>query len=146
MPSPRWRVAGSLLAVLVLAYSVVIAGDVLLGVLAAGLVYLLCWLVALVSPERVLADMGSTRAGVALVIAVLVLAYAFVIATQILLGVVVATVVVFVAWLTAPNGPVVRTVRWVRSVREDLHAVRAVAEADRQRADAEDGDERPDED
>ncbi|MFB6161504.1 MAG: hypothetical protein ABEJ61_10075 [Haloferacaceae archaeon] len=128
MPSNPWHVGGGLLALLVVAYSTFVGGAFLIGVAAAGLVYLLGWLVALVSPERVAADMGGTRAKATAAVVLLVLAYAVVIAAQILLGVVAATLVVFVSWVTAPNGPLVRGVRWIRAVRDDLHAVRVAVE------------------
>lgn len=130
MPSTRWHAGTGFLAVLVVAYATLVVGELLLGVITAGLVYLFGWLVALVSPERMLADMGTTRATVTAVVSLVTLLYAVVVATQLLLGVFVVALVVLVSWTTAPNGPIVRGVRWIRAVRDDLHAIRVATESD----------------
>jgi hypothetical protein len=132
MPSPQrtWRVAGAVVAVAALVYALVIAGQILLGVVAAGLVYGTALLVSVTSPDGVVADMGRTRAAVTALVAVGVVAYAVVIASTLLLGLLAAFLVFLGSWLTAPNGPLARLVRWLLAAREDLRTVRdAVTES-----------------
>ena len=131
MPSPQrtWRLAGAAVAVAALGYALVIAGQILLGVLVAGAVYGTALLVGFASPDGVVADMGRTRAVVTGLVAVGIVAYALVIAGSLLLGLVAALFVFLGSWLTASNGPLARLVRWLLAAREDLRAVREATEA-----------------
>ncbi|WP_049936181.1 hypothetical protein [Haloplanus natans] len=108
MPSTYWERVGVVLAALVLGYAVVVAQNVLIGVLLAAVVYLLAWLMHRLSPGRPLDNMSRERTVVAGVISLVAVAYSVLIAANVLLGVVVAAVVVFVAWVTSPRGPVAR--------------------------------------
>jgi hypothetical protein len=100
----RWQLVAWSLVVLVVAYSVLFAGQLLLGVLVAALVYLIVWLFA----EVDLDTRGAFSAGRAVATAtvvVLVIAYALLLAGQILLGLLAAATVFVVAWVTSPTGP-----------------------------------------
>lgn len=132
MPSTRriWRTGGAVVAVVALVYALVIAGQILLGVIVAGAVYGTALLVSVVSPDGVVADMGRTRALVTGFVVVGIVAYAIVIASTLLLGLLAAFLVFLGSWLTAPNGPLARLVRWLLAVRDDLREVREAMEAD----------------
>jgi len=108
MPSTQWTRVGAAFAALVLGYAVVVAGNVLLGVFLAAAVYLLAWLIDRLSPGHPLDDMSRERTLAAGALALVVVAYAVLIAANVLLGVVVAVTVVIVAWVTSPYGPVAR--------------------------------------
>lgn len=125
MPSTarRWRTVGAVVAVLALVYALLIAGQILLGVIAAGLVYGTALLVSVASPDGVVADMGEARAAVTGLVCAGVVGYALVIAGTLLLGLFAAVLVFLGSWLTAPNGPLGRFVRWVLDARDDLHDV-----------------------
>ncbi|MFB6101330.1 MAG: hypothetical protein ABEJ73_02050 [Haloplanus sp.] len=104
----NWQVVGVALVALVVTYAVLIAQRVLLGVFLGALVYLVVWLIARLSPGHPLDDMSRTRTTATAVFVVLVLAYAGLIAANVLLGVVAAVTVAVVAWVTSPGGPVAR--------------------------------------
>ncbi|MDG5774843.1 hypothetical protein VB773_15275 [Haloarculaceae archaeon H-GB2-1] len=106
--SLRWKIVVSVLVATVVGYAVVIAQQVLLGILAGTFVYLLAWLVSVLDTGG---TVGSTRALLTAVISLLVIAYALLIVQQILLGVVVVLFVVLVSWLTSPRGPLARYLR-----------------------------------
>ncbi|MFD1634270.1 hypothetical protein ACOZ4L_00885 [Haloplanus ruber] len=110
MPSTSrtWQVSALGLALLVVGYATVIAGNTLLGVLLAAVVYLLAWVIDRASPGTPLGDMTHARRLATGAVVLLVLAYSVVIAASFLLGVLVSMVVVAVAWLTSPLGPVAR--------------------------------------
>jgi len=126
MPSTerRWRTAGVVVAVLVLAYSVLVAAQLLLGLLTAVLAYFFGWTVGRAGPERLIERMGSGRATLTAVFAVVAVGYAVVVVTRPLLGLFLALLGWTLAWLTAPDGPLARLVRWVLAARDDLRAVR----------------------
>ena len=107
MPSTAWHLTvGSLVAV-VLAYSVVVAAQPLLGVFLATGIYAVAWLLTMASPPGGFrSQLSSTRATVTGILVVVVLLYSLLVAGQVLLGVIVATFVVLVSWLTSPQGPV----------------------------------------
>jgi hypothetical protein len=131
MPSTqRTASVGSVVAAFVLAYALLIAGQLLLGVLVAGLFYGTALLVSVASPDGVVADMGAVRAAVTALLAVGVAGYAFAVADALLPGLIVALLVFLASWLTAPDGPLVRLARWVLAAREDLAAVREAIPAD----------------
>jgi hypothetical protein len=132
MPSPKriWRTGGAVVAVAVLVYALVIAGQILLGVIVAGVVYGTAFLVPVVSPDGVVADMGELRAVVTGLVCAGIVGYALVVAGTLLLGLAAAALVFVASWLTAPNGPLVRLVRWLLTAREDLREVREAIVAD----------------
>ncbi|AZH25685.1 hypothetical protein [Haloplanus aerogenes] len=108
MPSTYWERVGLVLAALILAYAVVVAQNVLFGIFLAAVVYFLAWLIHHVSPGRPLDDMSRERTIATGVVVLVVLAYSVLIAANVLLGIVVAVTVCFVAWVTNPYGPVAR--------------------------------------
>lgn len=118
------RTAGAVLAVLVLAYALVVVQAILLGVVVAGTAYGTAVLVSVASSDGVVAEMGRTRAAVTGVLAVGVVAYALVVVGQPLVGLFLAVLGSLLSWLTAPDGPLARLVRWVLAVRDDLRTVR----------------------
>ena len=87
MPSTAWKVATGALIALVLGYAVIIAGSILLGVVAATLVFLVSWLVAYGRESEAIPRLGDRQFAAAAALSFVVLAYAVVIAGQILLGV-----------------------------------------------------------
>ena len=50
--------------------------------------------------------------------------YALVVTSALLYGLLGALLVFLGSWLTAPNGPLVRLVRWLLAARDDLREVR----------------------
>jgi len=106
MPSTYWERIGIVLAALILGYAVVVAQNVLFGIFLAVVVYLLAWLMHHLSPGRPLDDMSRERTVATGAVVLVVLAYAVLIAANVLLGIVVAVTVFFVAWVTNPYGPV----------------------------------------
>ena len=117
MPSTGWYVGVGTSIALVVGYSVVVAGSPLLGVFLAALIYLVAWLAATVVPNRdIRSDFSRARGAATGLVAVLVLAYALLIAGQILLGVLLVLFLVVVSWVTSPRGPVAdwlrRSGRW----------------------------------
>jgi predicted PurR-regulated permease PerM len=108
MPSTYWDRVGVVLAALIVAYAVVVAQNVLLGIFLAAVLYLVTWLVVRVSPGNPLDDVTRERRLATGAVVLVVLAYAVVIAGSILLGILVAATVALVAWLTSPVGPVAR--------------------------------------
>lgn len=87
MPSTAWKVATGTLIALVLGYAVVIAGSVLLGVVAATLVFLVAWLFAHGRESEAIPRLSDRQFAAAVALSFVVLAYSLVIAGQILLGV-----------------------------------------------------------
>ena len=125
MPSTqRTASVGVVVAALVLAYALLVAGQILLGVLVAGAVYGTALLVSVASRDGVVAEMGRLRAAVTGVLVVGIVAYGIVIVGQILLSLFLAALVFLLSWLTAPDGPLVRLVRWVLAARDDLRTIR----------------------
>ena len=110
MPSiqPSWRLPLAVLALVVLAYALVIAGNVLIGVFLVAALYLVAWLIHRLSSGNPLDDVTRARAWAAGVVVLAVLAYSVVIATSLLLGILVAATVCLVSWVTSPIGPVAR--------------------------------------
>lgn len=108
MPSTNWRTATLVLTAAVVAYAVTVAQRALLGLLLAAVLYLAGWLVARLSPGNPLDDMSRPRTMAAGGLAVFALVYAVLIATEVLLGALVAATVILVAWITSPVGPVAR--------------------------------------
>jgi len=96
------------LALLLVAYAGGVTGNFLFGVFVAAVLYLLGWVIDRLSPGNPLDDMSRERRIVTGAAALIVLVYAVVISTAILLGVLVAATVVAVSWITAPTGPVGR--------------------------------------
>jgi hypothetical protein len=132
MPSTRrtWRLGGAVVALVALVYALVIAGQILLGVIVAGVVYGTALLVPVVSPNGVVDDMGDRRAAVTGLVCAGIVGYALVVAGTLLLGLAAAALVFFGSWLTAPNGPIVRLVRWLLAARDDLREVRDAVAVD----------------
>ena len=102
---PSWA-AASLLAVLVVAYSVVVARNLLVGVGVASLVLLAATARAFLADRGYAPSMGRARTLVVAALSALVLAYALLVARQLLLGLVAVVALYVVAWLTSPTGPV----------------------------------------
>ena len=131
MPSTqRTASVGAVAAALVLAYAVLVAGQILLGVLVAGSIYATALLVTVASPDGVVTDMGEGRAAVTAFLGVGVAGYALVVASALLYGLLGALLVFLGSWLTAPNGPLVRPVRCLLAARDDLREVRDAVVAD----------------
>ncbi|MFB6080599.1 MAG: hypothetical protein ABEJ81_06345 [Haloferacaceae archaeon] len=130
MPSTRARLATGLVVLSIIAYATLIAAELLLGALAAGLAWLLAWVPARRGVGRFVAETGSTRARIVGALALLALAYAVVVATRPLVGLLLAETLVLVAWTTGPRGPLVRAAAWLREARADLRAIRAAVDAD----------------
>jgi sterol desaturase/sphingolipid hydroxylase (fatty acid hydroxylase superfamily) len=109
MPSTlrTWQLSVLAFAVLLVAYATVVAGNFLLGIFVGTTLYLLAWLIDRLSPGNPLDDVTRARR-VATGVVVAVLAYSVVITASVLLGVLVASTVVVVSWLTSPIGPVAR--------------------------------------
>lgn len=102
----RWKYVAGPLVVLTLAYALVIAGQILLGVIAAVGIYGTGWLFATFRPdEGYIAALGPARAAVLTLIAFVNLVYAVVIAGQILLGVIAVCVIALVGFFVTPGGP-----------------------------------------
>ncbi|EJN61306.1 hypothetical protein [Halogranum rubrum] len=87
MPSTAWKVATGTLIALVLGYAVVIASSILLGVVAATLVFLLSWLVAYARESEAVPQLSDRAFAAASALSFVVLAYSLVVAGQILFGV-----------------------------------------------------------
>lgn len=102
--SPYW-VAAFAVAFVVLAYSFVIAQRLLFGVVTAALILLATAAASYLGDRGYAPSMGRARTAVAGVVSVLVLAYALLIAQQVLLGLVAVLLVFLAAWVTSPNGP-----------------------------------------
>jgi hypothetical protein len=137
MPSTEraWQAAGAVVTALVLAYAALVSGQLLLGLLTAGLAYLAAWTLGRVGPRTVVARMGRPWAAVTGLLALAPLGYGAVVVGAPLLGLFVALLVAHAAWLVAPDGPLVRAVRWVLAARADLRAIREAVEGERQSAD-----------
>lgn len=93
MPSTSAKVTTGGVAVLVLAYSVVIAQRILLGVVAASLVVLVGWVLSAGRESGAVRTLTSPYWATAFAVAFGLLAYSVVIARQVLLGVVAASLV-----------------------------------------------------
>jgi hypothetical protein len=108
MPSalPNWRVGFLALAAVLVLYAFVVGGSLLFGVFLVAVCYLVAWLIDRVSGGNPLADMSPLRSVLTGLLVFVVLAYSLVIATELLLGVLVAATVVLVSWVTSPVGPV----------------------------------------
>jgi hypothetical protein len=103
---PDWAAAFTV-AALVVAYSVVVARSVLVGVVVASLVLLVATARAFLADGGYAVSMGRTRTLVVAVLSVLVLGYALLVARELLLGLAAVALIALVAWLTSPEGPVV---------------------------------------
>ncbi|SEO81237.1 hypothetical protein SAMN04487948_105282 [Halogranum amylolyticum] len=98
MPSTAWKVATGTVITLVLAYAVVVAGQILLGVVAATLVFLVSWLVAYARESDAIPPLGNRRLALTSGLSVVVLAYSFLVAGQILLGLLAVVAIFAVAY------------------------------------------------
>lgn len=107
MPSRTWQTALITVGIAVMVYATLIAQQFLLGLFAACLIYLAGWLVVEVADAGT-RSVGRGRIVVAGVLALGAMAYALLVAQQVLLGVVVALTILLVAWATSPSGPVAR--------------------------------------
>jgi uncharacterized membrane protein YhdT len=101
----RWHPVAWGFVVLVIAYSVLLAGQLLLGVFVATLIYLVVWLFAEFGRLDTRGAFSASRAVATATVVVLVVAYALLIAGQVLLGLLAAATVFVVAWVTSPTGP-----------------------------------------
>lgn len=68
--------------------------------------------------------MSEGRVAVIPFLVVRVAGYALVVTSALLYGLLGALLVLLGVWLTAPNGPLVRLVRWLLAARDDLCKVR----------------------
>jgi hypothetical protein len=130
MPSTEstWRAVGAAGVLLTYLYALVVSAQILLGTLVAALWYLLAWTVRRVGPREMLARTGRRRAAAVGVVALAAGAYGAAGLGDPLVGALFALLVVALGWLTAPDGPLVRLVRWVLDARDDLRAVREAVE------------------
>ena len=101
--SPYW-VTAFVFAFAVLAYSLVVAQQLLFGFVTASLI-LLAAAASYLGDRGYAPSMGRGRTLAVAALSVLVLAYALLVAQQVLLGLVAVVLVVLVAWVTSPNGP-----------------------------------------
>jgi hypothetical protein len=116
--SSRWKYVAGTLVVLTLAYALVIAGQILLGLLAAVGIYGTAWLFATFRPDDgYIEALGPGRAAVLTLIAFVNLAYAVVIAGQVLLGVIAVCVVTLFGFLVAPGGPLTEARAFLERLR-----------------------------
>jgi hypothetical protein len=107
--SSTWKYVAGTLSALAVVYALVIAGQILLGLFAAVGIYGTGWLFATFRPdEGYVAALGPARAAVLTLIAFVVLAYAVVIAGQILLGVIAVCVIALLGFLLTPGGPLTK--------------------------------------
>ena len=98
--SSTWKYVAGTLSALAVVYALIIAGQILLGLFAAVGIYGTGWLFATFRPdEGYIAALGPARAAVLTLIAFVVLAYAVVIAGQILLGVIAVCVIALVGFV-----------------------------------------------
>ena len=102
--SPYW-VAAFVLAFVVLAYSLVVAQQLLFGVVTASLVLLATAAASYLGDRGYAPSMGRGRTLAVAVLSVLVMAYSLLIVQQVLLGLIAVVLVVVAAWVTSPNGP-----------------------------------------
>ena len=123
MPSNTGRAVAAVAAAVVLAYATLVATELLLGILAAGVLVLVVY-----AGDAIARDMDRTRTLVVGVLAVAAFGYFVVVGGSLLLGVLLGALVVLVGWVTAPRGPLARLARWIRDAREDLRVVRAAVE------------------
>jgi hypothetical protein len=104
--SSRLKLAGGTLSVLVLAYAVLISGEIFLGVITAGFVAGTTWIATTYAPEHgYLADLGGGLVAALVLVGGGVLAYYTVIANQLLVGILLASLVALVGVVAAPGGP-----------------------------------------
>jgi hypothetical protein len=89
----------------VLAYAIVIAGQILLGILAVAFIFGAAFGHAMLRHYGYPVSLGRTRTIVVVVLSVLILGYALVVAGQILLGFIAVFLLYLTAWLTSPTGP-----------------------------------------
>jgi hypothetical protein len=116
--SSRWKYVAGPLVLLTLAYALVIAGQLLLGVIAAGFVYVTTWLFATFRPDDGYVEaLGPGRAAVLTLIALVNLLYAVVIAGQILLGVIAVCVIALFGFVVAPGGPLTEARKFADRLR-----------------------------
>jgi hypothetical protein len=110
MPSTlrTWQLPILGLALLLVAYAGVIGGNVLFGVFVGALLYLLAWLIDRLSPANPLDDMTRARRLATGALMLAVLAYSVVLAANLLIGVLTASTIGLVSWITSPTGPVAR--------------------------------------
>ncbi|SFL16593.1 hypothetical protein SAMN04487950_2832 [Halogranum rubrum] len=87
MPSTAWKVVTGTVMVLIVGYSFVIAGQILLGLVAATLVFLIAWLTSMGRESGAIPQLSQRTFAAASALSFVVLAYSLVIAGQILLGV-----------------------------------------------------------
>jgi MFS family permease len=120
VPSTRTRSVAALAVAVVLAYALVVAAQILLGLIAATLLGTL-----VLFADRIARDLGRRRGLVVALLAAGLFGGVTVAAASPLPGLIVAGLLALGAWLLAPRGPVARLVRWLRAAREDLRAIRA---------------------
>ncbi|MFC5366165.1 hypothetical protein [Salinirubrum litoreum] len=104
--SSRWKYVAGTLVLLTVAYALVIAGQILLGVIAAVGIYGTGWLFATFRPaDGYIEALGWGRVAVLTLIALVNLTYAVVIANQLLLGIIAVWVIALLGFVVAPGGP-----------------------------------------
>ncbi len=120
MPSARTRPLAALAVAVVLAYALVIAGQILLGLIAATLLGTL-----VLFADRIARDMDRRRRLVVGLLAAGLFGGVTVATASPLPGLIAASLLALGGWLLAPRGPIARLVRWLRGARDDLRAIRA---------------------
>ena len=105
LASPHWAAALAV-ASAILAYSLVIAQQLLFGVVTASLVLLVAAALSYLRDRGYAPSMSRARTLAVATLSTLVLAYALLIAQQILLGLLTVALIALVAWLTSPTGPI----------------------------------------
>jgi hypothetical protein len=103
--SKNWKLLTGFAVAAVLAYAVVIASQLLLGVVLATAVYHCSWLAAYVRDTGYPRSLGPRRTWLVAVLSAVVFLYAVLVAGQVLLGLLVMAFIALVAWVTSPTGP-----------------------------------------
>ena len=104
LTSPYWATA-FVVAFALLAYSLVVAQQLLFGLVLASLVLLGATAASYLRDRGYAPSLGRARTAVAGILSVLVLAYSLLIAQQVLLGLFAVLLVWMTVWVTSPNGP-----------------------------------------
>jgi hypothetical protein len=94
MPSLPWKVGTGLVALAVLLYMVVVAGSVFPGLLATLAVVIAGYLLSALAEEGYPPELGQKGTLLAIFLTVAIIGYSVIIAAQILLGVILASLVV----------------------------------------------------
>lgn len=105
MPSTGWNVFVTSVVLLVV-YFAFQAGDILLGLIAGTLVFVVGWLLGYARSNQILDSMGIGRMFVSGAVTVFAIVWAILVSKEYLLGLIVICLVWFAAWFTSEMGPI----------------------------------------